>query len=759
MWNHIFERKKKILNRESRSEIVVAGLAPVQMEYPQLPPAEKVRISTLQIDVTSSMNGINASNSPWIAPMPPVLFDEQASLYPLKRLDALGRGSSAVVYRAVYLKTLTVCAEKVIVASDPNKRLLLMRELESLKKSVRKGQESCPNIVKLLDVVSNPTDGTLSMCLEYMNGGSLQDIVDNGGCKDEVVLRRIAKQMLNGLNFLHDLRIIHRDLKPSNALISSKGIVKLADFGLARTLDIGNTLADSFVGTFDYMAPERMTGQQYSFASDIWAFGITIHTTAIGRYPYKLNGGGFWPLLNAIQESPVPLPPDSLFSTEFIAFVGSACEKEPSNRINAAQLLYSDFILNSKSKKNNKDSDDDADEWQDDDPFTDKTLEQVLDEALNSNIDVTKLIVKNKPKKTKKSKEHEDGGTGNDDVDVGNYDNDANDTKEKPNEISEKSDDKATKLPVIPLPYNRNKIDTKVPSRGRAKFIEENKRLIRPRAPPEAVKARNKGSNKAPTSNPPVTLPVDANNAVASESKVVNGTISLNAEDEENISKIATKIELYKKYIIPDSTLYKTVQKMSCMTAEDANDLANLWKNYIIKQLALLVPCDSNAENATESAAYLNNIVADVNKSRSPVPSATIPKINLSITKLDRLGRDLGCSSTLLRTAFHRVVVEIKDAVLLAIGLGGMKVGEVGEKEHIQATKKLKDQIRIDEHEERQNQLDAASSDEDENENNKSVSDNSDDESDDLGIGKIDDDYNELDNAMIVEDSDEDEDD
>ena len=726
------------------------------MEYPQLPPAEKVRISTLQIDVTSSMNGINASNSPWTAPIPPVLFDEQASLYPLKRLDALGRGSSAVVYRAVYLKTLTVCAEKVIVASDPNKRLLLMRELESLKKSVRKGQDSCPNIVKLLDVVSNPTDGTLSMCLEYMNGGSLQDIVDNGGCKDEVVLRRIAKQMLNGLKFLHDLRIIHRDLKPSNALITSKGIVKLADFGLARTLDIGNTLADSFVGTFDYMAPERMTGQQYSFASDIWAFGITIHTTAIGRYPYKLNGGGFWPLLNAIQESPVPLPPESLFSSEFITFIGSACEKEPSNRIDAAHLLYSDFISNSKNKKNNKYSDDDGDEWQDDDPFTEKTLEQVLDEALNSNIDVTKLMVKNRPRKSKNSKEDEDG-TANDGVEADDGDDDTNGAREKLNEAREKGDGKATKLPVIALPYNRNKIDTKVPSRGRAKFIEENKRLIRPRAPPEVGKGRNKVSKKL--SNPPMTaiLPADTSN-VAAENKAANGTVSLNAEEKENISKIANKIELYKRYIIPDSKLYKTVQRMSCMTAEDANDLANLWKNYIIRRLALLVHYDGNIENPSESAEYLNNIVADDDKRLSPALSATIPKINLSITKLDRLGRDLGCSSTLLRTAFHRVVVEIKDAVLLAIGLGGMKLGEVGEKEHIEATKKLKDQIRRDEHEERQNQLDAASSDEDENEDNKSISDHSDDESDDLGIGKTDDDNNELDNAMIVEDSDEDED-
>lgn len=89
----------------------------------------------------------------------------------------------------------------------------------------------CPYIVNLIDVVPNPRDGTLSVCLEYLDGGSLQDIVNLGGCSQEKVLLGIASQMLTGLDFLHSKRIIHRDLKPSNTLYSSKGVVKLADFG------------------------------------------------------------------------------------------------------------------------------------------------------------------------------------------------------------------------------------------------------------------------------------------------------------------------------------------------------------------------------------------------------------------------------------------------------------------------------------------------------------------------------------------------
>ena len=182
--------------------------------------------------------------------------------YPLCRLELLGRGSSASVYKAVLLRSLTLCAEKVVVVADYSKRTQLLRELQSLKKTLvdKDGRTRCANVVSLLDIVPNPRDGTLSICLEYMDGGSLHDLMKAALPQRERVVQGIAKQMLHGLQFLHALRLIHRDVKPSNALISSAGLVKLADFGLARTLESGASLAESFCGTFDYMAPERMIG-------------------------------------------------------------------------------------------------------------------------------------------------------------------------------------------------------------------------------------------------------------------------------------------------------------------------------------------------------------------------------------------------------------------------------------------------------------------------------------------------------------------
>lgn len=119
-------------------------------------------------------------------------------LYPLCRLKFLGRGCSSCVYKSVLINDkLTVVAEKVVVVGNSSNRIQLIRELESLKFSLQYQQNDsnvndksdiCPYIVNLIDVIPNPRDGTISVCLEYMDGGSLQDIISYGGCKQEKVL-------------------------------------------------------------------------------------------------------------------------------------------------------------------------------------------------------------------------------------------------------------------------------------------------------------------------------------------------------------------------------------------------------------------------------------------------------------------------------------------------------------------------------------------------------------------------------------------
>lgn len=184
--------------------------------------------------------------------------------------------------------------------------------------------------------------------------GSLQQLVDTrrGGCRDESVLASMSFQILSGLKSLHDRRLIHRDLKPSNILISSSGLVKLSDFGLARAVELDQSLADTFVGSFLYMAPERLSGEPYSFEADVWGVGITMHTVALGHYPYMDDSSaegqplsGYWELLNATQLGPPPpLPISSGFSETIQTFLSQCYATEAANRASASDLLAHSFI-------------------------------------------------------------------------------------------------------------------------------------------------------------------------------------------------------------------------------------------------------------------------------------------------------------------------------------------------------------------------------------------------------------------------------
>ena len=154
---------------------------------------EKSRLSSLKIDVSASVQTIDREEDEMRREINDMTnlglgsvennnrrdrtcFQESqgpsSEVQPLCRLEIIGRGSSAVIYKSIILKSLQLCAEKVIVVADPLKRTQMMSELKSLKKTVRgrNGENRCVNIISLMDIVSNPRDGTISICLEYMDG-------------------------------------------------------------------------------------------------------------------------------------------------------------------------------------------------------------------------------------------------------------------------------------------------------------------------------------------------------------------------------------------------------------------------------------------------------------------------------------------------------------------------------------------------------------------------------------------------------------
>ncbi len=186
-------------------------------------------------------------------------------------------------------------------------------------------------------------EGQVAVVLEYMNLGGLEDVMKKGPVPEHV-LASMAYQTLWGLGYLQHERRIHRDIKPANVLINTDGEVKLTDFGISREMQTA-MLAKTFVGSFKYMAPERISGGSYDYASDIWSFGLVILEAALGKYPYPESKStvGY---VSIVADGNVPeVPDDAGFTPQFKQFIEATLQKDPSMRANAVQLLDSEWMM------------------------------------------------------------------------------------------------------------------------------------------------------------------------------------------------------------------------------------------------------------------------------------------------------------------------------------------------------------------------------------------------------------------------------
>ncbi|TYZ56942.1 hypothetical protein PybrP1_003195 [[Pythium] brassicae (nom. inval.)] len=228
----------------------------------------------------------------------------------LVKLGVLGRGASGVVHKALHVPSLLLVAVKVIPVFENEKRHQLIAELKALYNNlstlsddvIERRTVACPEIVCLYDAFMNPNEGNVSIVVEYMDGGSLQDIVETGGCTSESVLANISYRMENSV-----------------------------------------AKATTFVGTLTYMSPERIASEEYSYKSDVWSFGLSIMTCALGRFPYS-SKGGYWELLHMIRNEPPPRLPEGEFSGVFRDFLDKCLQKDQSERWSVKQLLSHEFV-------------------------------------------------------------------------------------------------------------------------------------------------------------------------------------------------------------------------------------------------------------------------------------------------------------------------------------------------------------------------------------------------------------------------------
>ena len=245
-------------------------------------------------------------------------------------LGAIGSGSSGRVYVADDVRLRRRVAVKVLHAA-------LAEDAGFLRRFRSEAQLAAslhhPNVMAVYDWGE---DGVPFMVLELLAGGSLRSMLDRGTRLSPAQTAHVSGQVAAALDYAHSRGLVHRDIKPANLLFDEHGIVRVADFGLARALAEASWTepAGTMLGTARYAAPEQATGAALDGRADIYALGLVMVESVTGTVP--LVGDSPMGTLGLRQESTVAVP-ESL--GPLVPIVERACAADPAARYATADDL------------------------------------------------------------------------------------------------------------------------------------------------------------------------------------------------------------------------------------------------------------------------------------------------------------------------------------------------------------------------------------------------------------------------------------
>jgi serine/threonine-protein kinase len=145
-----------------------------------------------------------------------------------------------------------------------------------------------PNIVTVFDFIQE--ENMLGIVMEYIEGETLEQLIQRKIRLDLLESIQIFKQVLNGIEYAHSKGFVHRDLKPSNIIITKDGIVKIMDFGISKSIFEDHlNIARKNIGTLQYMSPEQVRGEKSIVQSDLYSLGITFYEMLAGQTPFEYD--------------------------------------------------------------------------------------------------------------------------------------------------------------------------------------------------------------------------------------------------------------------------------------------------------------------------------------------------------------------------------------------------------------------------------------------------------------------------------------
>jgi eukaryotic-like serine/threonine-protein kinase len=199
-------------------------------------------------------------------------------------LEKLGEGGMGRVYKALDLELDRAVALKTIRAEKGRGPEVLKRfkqELVLARKITHK------NVVRIYDL-GEAEGGVKFFTMELVEGKSLRDLLNEKKTTPTKEAISFMKQMLSGLAEAHSQGVVHRDLKPQNIMVDESGVLRIMDFGIARTADTATlTSSGEMVGTPDYISPEQVKGETANAQSDLYAIGIILYELLTGVVPFK----------------------------------------------------------------------------------------------------------------------------------------------------------------------------------------------------------------------------------------------------------------------------------------------------------------------------------------------------------------------------------------------------------------------------------------------------------------------------------------
>jgi eukaryotic-like serine/threonine-protein kinase len=251
---------------------------------------------------------------------------------PFRVLERLGHGMASNVYYCEDKRSKQHVAVKVLTQLKAQDEVALKRFYREARAAARLQH---PNIVRVRDVDHDRNDNHY-MVMDYVDGASLQDIVQRTGIMDPIRAAHYIRQTAEGLQYAHQAGLVHRDIKPANLLIDRKGAVKILDMGLARfSQEEGDPLTrGEILGQPEYLAPEQgHDSHNVDIRADIYSLGATFYFLLMGEPPYAEEKTLAKKLLAKTQRPPKPMlesRPD--LPPELVAVIEKMMAVDPKKR-------------------------------------------------------------------------------------------------------------------------------------------------------------------------------------------------------------------------------------------------------------------------------------------------------------------------------------------------------------------------------------------------------------------------------------------